>query len=55
MRLMAGLPAQPEWRRFVADVTIQKALRHEDVPTTQASYIKTVPGEVIRAMSRLIQ
>jgi integrase len=38
----------------VPDVTIQKVLRHEDVRTTQSSYIKTVPGEVVRAMSRLV-
>lgn len=32
---------------------IQAILRHEDVKTTQRSYIKTVPSVVTEAMKRL--
>jgi len=34
---------------------IQAILRHEDVKTTQRSYIKTLPSVVIEAMKRLEQ
>ena len=37
----------------VPDVVIQAILRHEDVSTTQRSYIKTVPAVVTAAMKRL--
>ncbi len=36
----------------VPDVVIQSILRHEDVRTTQRSYIKTVPRVVTAAMKR---
>jgi hypothetical protein len=34
---------------------IQAILRHQDVKTTQRSYIKTVPSLVTEAMKRLEQ
>jgi integrase len=37
----------------VPDKVIQAILRHEDVSTTQRSYIKTVPQVVTNAMKRL--
>ncbi|MGA8214241.1 MAG: tyrosine-type recombinase/integrase [Candidatus Sulfotelmatobacter sp.] len=37
----------------VPDIVIQAILRHEDISTTQRSYIKTVPQEVTAAMKRL--
>jgi len=37
----------------VPDIVIQAILRHEDVSTTQRSYIKTVPEVVTAAMKRL--
>jgi integrase len=37
----------------VPDIVIQAILRHEDVRTTQRSYIKTVPRVVTAAMKRL--
>jgi integrase len=37
----------------IADKVIQAILRHEDVKTTQRSYIKTVPSVVSDAMKRL--
>jgi integrase len=37
----------------VPDKVIQAILRHEDVSTTQRSYIKTVPRVVTEAMRRL--
>jgi integrase len=37
----------------VPDIVIQAILRHEDVSTTQRSYIKTVPDVVTAAMKRL--
>ena len=37
----------------VPDKVIQAILRHEDVKTTQRSYIKTVPSVVTEAMKRL--
>jgi integrase len=37
----------------VPDKVIQAILRHEDVSTTQRSYIKTVPSVVTEAMKRL--
>jgi integrase len=37
----------------VPDIVIQAILRHEDVRTTQRSYIKTVPQVVTAAMKRL--
>jgi hypothetical protein len=37
----------------VPDKVIQAILRHEDVSTTQRSYIKTVPRVVTEAMKRL--
>jgi integrase len=37
----------------VPDKVIQANLRHEDVKTTQRSYIKTVPSVVTNAMKRL--
>ena len=37
----------------VPDKVIQAILRHEDVKTTQRSYIKTVPRVVTEAMKRL--
>lgn len=37
----------------IPDKVIQAILRHEDVKTTQKSYIKTVPGMVTEAMKRL--
>ena len=37
----------------IPDKVIQAILRHEDVKTTQRSYIKTVPGVVTEAMKRL--
>lgn len=37
----------------VADKVIQAILRHEDVKTTQRSYIRTVPSVVTEAMKRL--
>jgi integrase len=37
----------------VPDKVIQAILRHEDVSTTQRSYIKTVPRVVTDAMKRL--
>ena len=37
----------------VPDIVIQAILRHEDVRTTQRSYIKTVPETVTAAMKRL--
>ena len=39
----------------VPDKVIQAILRHEDVKTTQRSYIKTVPRVVTEAMKRLEQ
>jgi integrase len=35
------------------DIVIQAILRHEDIRTTQRSYIKTVPEVVTAAMKRL--
>ena len=35
------------------DIVIQATLRHEDIRTTQRSYIKTVPEVVTAAMKRL--
>jgi len=35
------------------DKVIQAILRHEDVTTTQRSYIETVPSVVTKAMNRL--
>jgi integrase len=40
-------------RLGVADTTIQAILRHENVSTTQSSYIKTVRPDVTAAMKRL--
>jgi integrase len=37
----------------VPDVVIQAILRHEDIRTTQRSYIKTVPRVISAAMKRL--
>lgn len=37
----------------VPDIVIQAILRHEDVSTTQRSYIRTVPDVVTAAMKRL--
>jgi integrase len=37
----------------VPDIVIQSILRHEDIRTTQRSYIKTVPRVVAAAMKRL--
>jgi integrase len=37
----------------VPDKVIQAILRHEDVSTTQRSYIKTVPEVVTNAMKQL--
>jgi len=37
----------------VPDKVIQAILRHEDVSTTQRSYIKTVPQVVTNAMKQL--
>jgi len=37
----------------VPDKVIQAILRHEDVSTTQRSYIKTVPQVAINAMKQL--
>jgi len=37
----------------VPDIVIQAILRHEDIRTTQRSYIKTVPHVVTAAMKRL--
>jgi integrase len=37
----------------IPDKVIQAILRHEDVKTTQRSYIKTVPSMVTEAMKRL--
>ena len=37
----------------IPDKVIQAILRHEDVMTTQRSYIKTVPSVVTEAMRRL--
>jgi integrase len=37
----------------VPDIVIQAIPRHEDVSTTQRSYIKTVPEVVTAAMKRL--
>jgi integrase len=37
----------------VPDKVIQAILRHEDVSTTQRSYIKTVPRVVTDAMKQL--
>jgi integrase len=37
----------------VPDKVIQAILRHEDVSTTQTSYIKTVPQVVTDAMNQL--
>jgi integrase len=37
----------------VPDIVIQAILRHEDIRTTQRSYIKTVPRVVTAAMKRL--
>jgi integrase len=37
----------------VPDIVIQAILRHENVSTTQRSYIKTVPEVVTAAMKRL--
>ena len=37
----------------VPDIVIQAILRHEDVSTTQRSYIKTVPEVVTAAMKKL--
>lgn len=37
----------------VPDIVIQAILRHEDIRTTQRSYIKTVPQVVTAAMKRL--
>ena len=37
----------------VPDKVIQAILRHEDVKTTQRSYIKTVPSVVTKAMKKL--
>jgi len=39
----------------IPDKVIQAILRHEDVKTTQRSYIKTVPSVVTEAMRRLEQ
>jgi hypothetical protein len=39
----------------VPDKVIQAILRHEDVSTTQRSYIKTVPQVVTDAMNQLEQ
>jgi hypothetical protein len=39
----------------IPDKVIQAILRHEDVKTTQRSYIKTVPSVVTEAMKRLEQ
>jgi integrase len=38
---------------FLEDKVIQAILRHEDVSTTQRSYIKTVPQVVTDAMNQL--
>ena len=37
----------------IPDKVVQAILRHEDVKTTQRSYIKTVPTMVTEAMKRL--
>ena len=37
----------------VPDIVIQAILRHEDIRTTQRSYIKTVPRVVTAAMKQL--
>jgi integrase len=37
----------------VDDLTIQRILRHGDVTTTRKSYIKTIPRQVVSAMSQL--
>jgi integrase len=37
----------------VPDIVIQAILRHEEIRTTQRSYIKTVPQVVTAAMKRL--
>jgi integrase len=37
----------------IPDKVIQAILRHEDVKTTQRSYIKTLPSVVTEAMKRL--
>jgi integrase len=42
-------------RLGIADKTIQAILRHANVTTTQASYIKTAPAEAHLAMQRLEQ
>ena len=39
----------------IPDKVIQAILRHEDVKTTQRSYIKTLPSVVTEAMKRLEQ
>lgn len=39
----------------IADKVIQAIPRHEDVRTTQRTYIKTVPNAVTDAMKRLEQ
>jgi hypothetical protein len=49
-------PDQPTPRRlWGCDKVIQSILRHEDVKTTQRSYIKTVPSAVTEAMKRLVE
>ncbi len=40
-------------RLGVPDRLIQAILRHEDVRTTQRSYVKTMPEDVTKAMKRL--
>jgi integrase len=40
-------------RDRVPDIVIQAILRHEDIRTTQRSYLKTVPRVVTAAMKRL--
>jgi integrase len=47
-----GLATNPH-ELGVPDIVIQAILRHEDVSTTQRSYIKTVPEVVTAAMKRL--
>ena len=47
-----GLVSNP-YRLGVADKTIQAILRHANVTTTQAFYIKTAPADAHAAMQRL--
>jgi integrase len=47
-----GLATNPH-ELGVPDKVIQAILRHEDVSTTQRSYIKTVPQVVTEAMNQL--